>query len=393
MHTNTAKTQHFWPRVAAEQVSIGGQMLKLHQIVVRQTPFFALVHLDREAAPDASRLLVVEPLSGIGAPLLFDMLSNLAASCDVYVLVWTDPATIPLAAGDFGLDDNIDAVIYALQVLGAGAHAIGLCQSALPVLAAASILSASGTQALPASIALMGGKLDTRVRPTRVDRLVQGYPADWFARNVITPVPGFRAGAGRLVYSAELQACTLFSYIARHMLTGGEIFRKILDDDGEDPVLHPFLGLLTPAALPGGFFLDTVRSTFHENLLARGRLRWRGLPVDPSAIGNIALMTVEAAEDDISSVGQTEIAQKLCRALPPALRCHHGEPGLGHFGLFHGRTWRRSILPRLTAFFAEAERHRTVPLPIRPPRIDEGQGTKRETRIMAVPPAMEGHRM
>ena len=391
MQTGTGKAQHFSPRIAAERVSIDGQMFELRQNVIRQTPFFTLVHLDRAALRDAPRLLVVEPLSGIRASLLFDMLSNLAAACDVYVLVWTDPAAIPLEAGEFGLDDNIDAVVYALQALGAGAHAIGLCQSALPVLAAASILSASGMSALPASIVLLGGKLDTRIGPTRLDRLVRRYTLEWLARNIITPVPGYRAGAGRLVYSTELQAYALFSYIVRHMLTGGEILRKTLDDDGDDPAVHPFFGLLSPAALPAEFFLDTVKATFHENLLAQGRLRWRGLPVEPAAIRAIALMTVEAAEDDISAPGQTEIAQMLCAMLPPELRRHHDEPGIGHFGLFHGSAWRRSILPRLLAFFAEAERRAVVPPRVRSPSIDAGQGKRREEFAITAQSVPKGH--
>lgn len=388
MYAGTERVQHFLPRIAAERVDIAGQRLELRQIVIRQTPFFTLVHLDRSPSPEAPRVLVVEPLSGIRAPLLFDMLSHLAASYDVYVLVWTDPAAIPLAAGEFGLEDNIDAVVYALQHLGAGVHAIGLCQSALPVLAAAAILSASGVSALPASIALLGGKLDTTIRPTNVDRLVQRYSLDWFSRNVITPVPSYRAGAGRLVYSAELQSCALFSYISRHMLTGGEVFRKIMNDDGDDPATHPFIGLLSPAALPGAFFLDTVRSTFHENLLAHGRLRWRGLPVDPAAIHNIALMTVEAGEDDISAPGQTFIAQALCTNLPAELRQHHGEPGIGHFGLFHGGAWRRSILPRLTAFFAEAGRRHALAPP--QPGIDARQSQEREAPVTSAASETEG---
>ena len=38
--------------------------------------------------------------------------------------------------------------------------------------------------------------------------------------------------------------------------------------------------------------------------------------------------------------------------LPAELRAHHGEPGTGHFGLFHGGVWRHSILPRLVTFLA-----------------------------------------
>jgi poly(3-hydroxybutyrate) depolymerase len=282
------------------------------------------------------------------------MLTGLSARCDVFTLIWSDPASIPATAGGFGLDDNIDAVIYALQLLGEKLHVIGVCQSALPVLAAAAILSASGTHALPASLALLGGKLDTNIAPTRLDRLARQYSLDWFNRYLISPVPDFRAGAGRQVYSAEAQALALYTYIARQMLTFGEVFQKIMHDDGDDPAARPFLGLLAPVAIPAEFFLDTVHAVFHESLLARGRLRWRGLPVAPAAIRNIALLTLEAGLDDVAGPGQTRVAQTLCTSLPAALRLHVDAPAIGHFGLFHGAVWRRSIMPRLLGFFRQA---------------------------------------
>jgi poly(3-hydroxybutyrate) depolymerase len=150
---------------------------------------------------------------------------------------------------------------------------------------------------------------------------------------------------------------TLHSLLVRHMLTGGEIFRKILHDDGNDTSAHPFTGILmSPVAIPGEFFLDTVSAVFHDSALAEGRLRWRGLVVDPRAIMDVALLTIEAEEDDIAAPGQTYIAHTLCRTIPNAMRGHHSQPSIGHFGLFHGVVWRQIILPRLCKFLMEHQR-------------------------------------
>lgn len=351
MTARSAPHPDFTPRLAADHITIGGHAHAVRQRVVQATPFFTLLHFEHDGLPASPRILVVEPLSGIRAPMLFDMLTDLLASCDVYVLIWTDPASVEVTAGTFGLGDNIDAVVYALQYLGPGTHLIGLCQSAMPALAATAILCAGAPASRPATLTLLGSKLDTRINPTRLDALTRNFTLGWFARNTITLVPPFRLGAGRAVYSAGLQSVLLLTYIARHTLTGGEIFRKIVHDDGDDTAAHPFLGLLfSPVAIPAEFFLDAVFTTFHDSTLAEGRLRWRGLKVNLGAITDVPLLTIEAGEDDIAAPGQTYIAHRLCAALPPALRAHHLEPGIGHFGLFHGAVWRQSLLPRLLGF-------------------------------------------
>jgi len=93
-----------------------------------------------------------------------------------------------------------------------------------------------------------------------------------------------------------------------------------------------------------------VKKVFHEHRLARGLLIWRGRRVEPSAVSRTALMTVEGEDDDVSGAGQTRATHDLCVAVPAAKRAHYVQPGVGHFGTFHGRRWREEILPRLSAF-------------------------------------------
>jgi poly(3-hydroxybutyrate) depolymerase len=81
----------------------------------------------------------------------------------------------------------------------------------------------------------------------------------------------------------------------------------------------------------------------------------RGRPVDPGAIRHAALLTVEGEHDDISGVGQTEAAHKLCRNLPADRKVHYLQPGVGHYGVFNGSRFRAEVAPRIADFILSAE--------------------------------------
>lgn len=317
-------------------------------------PFGRLIRLEQDATLGAPRVLLVAPLSGMRAALLWDMMLGLAAEHDAHLLAWNDAADVPAALGRFGLEDNVAYVLDAVRRLGPGAHLIGLCQSALPALAAASLLAAGGDPSMPATLTLIGGKLDTRISPTRVDRLTRSLPLAWFERQVIGTVPAGRRGEGRRVYPASVERALLLAYLFRHLAGGGELLGKLLMDDGEDPLGHPFIAhLLEADDLPAEFFLDVVAQVFHDAALAEGRLAWRGVPVDPAAVAGTALLTVEGEADDVSAPGQTRVAHRLCARVPDGRRRHLSCPGTGHFGLFHGAVWRGRVLPTFRGFARE----------------------------------------
>ena len=85
----------------------------------------------------------------------------------------------------------------------------------------------------------------------------------------------------------------------------------------------------------------------------------RGVPVDPSAIRNVALMTVEGENDDISGVGQTEAAHRLCVNIPADRKAHYLQPGVGHYGVFNGSRFRSEIAPRIADFVLTAQSGRS----------------------------------
>jgi poly(3-hydroxybutyrate) depolymerase len=71
-------------------------------------------------------------------------------------------------------------------------------------------------------------------------------------------------------------------------------------------------------------------------------------------------MTVEGEKDDISGVGQTRAAQTLCKDLPDALRAHHLQPDVGHYGVFNGSRFRSEILSKIRDFIQVHQRPRSV---------------------------------
>ncbi len=76
----------------------------------------------------------------------------------------------------------------------------------------------------------------------------------------------------------------------------------------------------------------------------------RGRPVDPARIKRVALMTVEGEHDDISGVGQTAAAHKLCTNIPDSRKAHWLQPDVGHYGVFNGSRFRSEIAPRIADF-------------------------------------------
>ena len=78
------------------------------------------------------------------------------------------------------------------------------------------------------------------------------------------------------------------------------------------------------------------------------------------AITDVAVNTVEGANDDISAPGECIAALDLCTGLPDSKKASHVEPGAGHYGIFAGRSWRDNIRP-LVLDFIDANAEQTKP--------------------------------
>jgi poly(3-hydroxybutyrate) depolymerase len=102
--------------------------------------------------------------------------------------------------------------------------------------------------------------------------------------------------------------------------------------------------------LTAEYYLQTVDTVFVRHALPNGTMTHRGRRIDPSQIRNAALLTIEGEHDDISGVGQTEAAHRLCVNIPAENKAHYLQPAVGHYGVFNGSRFRAEIAPRIADF-------------------------------------------
>ena len=216
-----------------------------------------------------------------------------------------------------------------------------------------SLMAANGDAVAPRSMTMMGGPIDTRRSPTSVNNFATGRPLAWFESRVIQRVPGNYPGVGRRVYPGFLQHMSFIMMNAdRHIDAHREFFGHLVEGDGESAEAHrrfydEYNAVLDMAA---EYYLETLRVVFKEHALPNGTWDVRHQRVEPAAISQTALFTIEGELDDISGVGQTEAAHGLCTNIPDAKREHFLVPGVGHYGIFSGRRYREQIYPRIREF-------------------------------------------
>ncbi len=336
---------------------VGGEHVPVHISAVWERPFCRLLHFERafDHLPrrPQPRLLMVAPMSGHYPTLLRGTVEGFLPNHDVYLTEWVDARMVPVSEGRFDLDDYIDYVISMLHLLGGDTHVVAVCQPSVPVLAAVARMEAENDPYVPHSMVLMGGPIDTRVNPTAVNTLAERRGVDWFRRNVITKVPFPNPGFLRDVYPGFLQLHGFVSMnLDRHIEAHRNLFRHLVQGDGDSAQKHrefydEYLAVMDLAA---EFYLQTVETVFVRHALPKGEMTHRGARVDPAKIRRVALLTVEGENDDISGVGQTEAAHRLCVNIPSHRQAHWLQPAVGHYGVFNGSRFRAEIVPRIADF-------------------------------------------
>ena len=292
-------------------------------------------------------------MSGHYATLLRGTVEAFLPRMEVFITDWADARMVPLSEGHFDLDDYVDYVIDMLHTLGPDTNVLAVCQPSVPVLAAVSVMEAHGDSCAPATMTLMGGPIDTRRNPTAVNQLAEEKGIDWFRDNVIMQVPWPAPGFMRDVYPGFLQLSGFMSMnLDRHILAHRDFFMHMVKDDGDSAEKHRefYDEYLAVMDLTAEFYLQTVETVFVRHALPKGEMTHRGVKIDPAAIRNTALLTVEGENDDISGVGQTQAAQDLCVNIPDDKRAHYLQPKVGHYGVFNGSRFRAEIVPRITDF-------------------------------------------
>jgi poly(3-hydroxybutyrate) depolymerase len=357
------------PEWGLHDTDVNGVRTPIEIRSVWEKPFCRLLYFDRKhprplRAPQP-RVLIVAPMSGHYATLLRGTVEAFLPTHEVYITDWSDARQVPLAAGRFDLEDYIDYVIEMFHVLGGNVHVLAVCQPAVPVLAAVSVMEAENDPYVPLSMTLMGGPIDTRRNPTAVNNLAAEKGMDWFRNNVITKVPFPHPGVMRDVYPGFLQLTGFISMNRdRHVEAHKKLFENLVKGDGDlvDKHREFYDEYLAVMDLTAEYYLQTVDTVFVKHALPKGEMTHRGKPVDPSKVVNVALMTVEGENDDISGLGQTEATHMLCSSIPDERRVHYVQKGVGHYGVFNGSRFKSEIVPRVSDFMlsAASARHRAA---------------------------------
>jgi poly(3-hydroxybutyrate) depolymerase len=352
------------PVFGIDAVSVNGEEVAVTEEIVLVKPFCHLLHFSRDLPPNAppqSRLLIVAPMSGHYATLLRGTVEAFLQTHDVYITDWVDARVVPLSLGKFDLDDYIDYVVEMCEFLSLQAetpfHVLAVCQPSVPVLAAVARMEAEDSPHVPASMTLKGGPIDTRRSPTAVNKLAEKRGPAWFRQNCIHVLPFPYAGMGRYVYPGFLQLSGFMAMnLDRHVNAHLDMFNHLMEGDGDSAEKQRefYDEYLAVMDLTAEFYLQTIDTVFVHHALPKGEMIHNGAKVDLKAIRRVGLLTVEGEKDDISGVGQTQAAQDLCSNIPEAIRHHHLQLDVGHYGVFNGSRFRKHIAPRVCGF------HKTV---------------------------------
>lgn len=346
------------PSFGITEIKVDGIPVSVAEERLAHKTFCTLLHFSKRWPADTRpvkqpKLLIVAPMSGHYATLLRGTVAAMLPHADVYITDWVDARQVPLGQGTFDLDDYIDYVVEMLELLGPDVHIMAVCQPSVPVLAAVSVMAKRQSRKQPRSMILMGGPIDTRRNPTVVNRLAVARGIDWFRKNAIVRVPFPHPGYLREVYPGFLQLTGFMTMnLDRHMDAHRELFWHLVEGDGDaaEKQTEFYDEYMSVMDLTAEFYLQTVDKVFVKHELPRGLFHHRDERVDPSAITQTALMTIEGERDDISGVGQTEAAHDLCSALSPEKKLHLLQRGVGHYGVFNGSRFRADAVPRIVDF-------------------------------------------
>ena len=342
------------PEFGLDGTIIDGKSVAVTEVIECRKPFGQLKHFVRDGvAAGDPRVLIVAPMSGHFATLLRGTVERLLPSHEVWITDWRDAKYAPTGDGRFDLDDYIDYLVEFLEHVGPGAHMLAVCQPSVPAYAAVALMSASGHPALPATLTMMGGPVDTRKAPTSVNTLATQRPFAWFEQNVIATVPAIYPGHGRRVYPGFLQLTGFMSMnLGNHMTSHWEMFKHLVagDEASADATKDFYDEYRSVCDMTAEYYLQTISTVFQNHLLPKGEMTHRGTRVDPAAITKVALLAIEGERDDISGLGQTKAALDIATSLPETKKTYYMAEGAGHYGIFNGSKWRNQIAPVVESF-------------------------------------------
>jgi poly(3-hydroxybutyrate) depolymerase len=341
------------PHFGLDKTIVDGRVVAVTEEIVLQKPFGQLKRFKREGVEGGPKLLIVAPMSGHYATLLRGTVERMLVSADVYITDWRDAKLVPVSEGSFDLEDYVDYIVDFLDAIGpnegeGGTHMLAVCQPSVPCYAAVALMNADDHPALPKTLTMMGGPVDTRKAPTAVNTLATERPFSWFEQNVIATVPVGYPGAGRRVYPGFLQLAGFMSMnLGNHLMSHWEMFKHLVqgDEEGADATKDFYEEYRSVCDMTAEFYLQTIDVVFQDHALPKGEMTVHGRRVDPAAITDVAILAIEGERDDISGLGQTKAALDIATKLAADRKKYLVAMGAGHYGIFNGSKWRDKIAP------------------------------------------------
>ena len=350
------------PSFGIKKIEKNGKSIFVEEQVIREKPFCTLKKFVRKnkegniVLEEEPLVLIVPPLSGHFSTLLRDTIATTLIDHNVVVLDWHDARMVPVKKGEFSLETYVEYLLEFIEFLGTNIHIMAVCQPAVPVLMAVSILASRNSPNQPLSMILMGGPIDARVNPGKVNQFALDHSMDWFKRNIIATIPLYYPGADREVCPGFIMLNGFMALnLERHQEASFNLFLDLVKGDLEHAESHRkfYDEYRSVMDIPAEYFLESIQLIFKEFVLPLGNLTWNGHPIKPEVIKKTALMTIEGELDDISPLGQTFAAHDLCSHIPTSMKSHYVQEGVGHYGIFNGRRWRTQIYPQIKSFIVK----------------------------------------
>ena len=344
------------PIFGISETKVDGKTVQVYEHTVISKPFGNLLHFVKDSKKKQEKLLIVAPMSGHYATLLRGTVEGMLPHFDVYITDWINARDVPLSEGIFDFDDYVEYVVEFLDIIEERAHVMAVCQPSVPVMAAVSLMATMKDPMVPKSMILIGGPIDTRKSPTKVNQLAIEKPLEWFEKNVITRVPLNYPGFMRKVYPGFIQLTGFMQLnLEKHVGEHLKLFEHLVDGDGDSADAHRkfYDEYLSVMDLDAEFYLHAIEHVFKEFSLPEGKMMVHGKLVKPQDITKTAVMCIEGEKDDISGQGQTKAALDLCKGLPADKKVYRLQKDVGHYGLFNGRRFREFIVPAIAEFIKD----------------------------------------
>lgn len=316
---------------------------------VAATPFARLVRL-RGSRATRGRFLLMAPHSGYATAVLSPLAALLASGGEVLVTDWIDARLVPVAAGGFGLAEQVALGLAAAAELAGPFHLVALSQAGPAALAVAARLAATNGKGSPVrSLALLGCQLDPALGTSPLQRALAGWPDALLAAQLTTTVGAGYPGAGRRVYPAVLQllAYSLVSPSLYAEVQGG-LWRELATGEG-GIYRRQHADLHSLADVPAELFLDMLAWVLGRGPWGGSEPLVAGVAIDAGPLRTLPVLTLESGEDELIGTGQTHA---LVRHLGLTAARTVTLPQARHHDLFTGPGFFALTAPVLRRFHA-----------------------------------------